>query len=339
MASTFVDLPDNVLYQRLEVVKPLEPSSWKVVNTLGKWKNLSSPDEAAAFFEDTTCSLKASLDKVFLSISQEADGQHRFVRLADAADALCHGGKAIVSSLAEAQVKDVEVAGGVVKLFARAERVREQQVPSDGLVIPKAALGGRDEYCPKQSPWASNYDVIPDLSLSLTNRLILCDEATLARHLPEERIFDHLKLIVNCHENKVQAGKYKIGSCSSSDQPAVICQAVHGWHGQQPESMNAINDQIQASIWEHLQRGTVAVHCLAGIHRAACIVACHFLYRYYILGHTDIPHNTTEIYRRLKAARPHVEPAYAHVLRNYENHLKSIAGSAAHKTESGYRRQ
>ena len=25
--------------------------------------------------------------------------------------------------------------------------------------------------------------------------------------------------------------------------------------------------------------GSVAVHCLAGIHRAACIVACHFLFR------------------------------------------------------------
>merc|ERR1712014_18216 len=135
------------------------------------------------------------------------------------------------------------------------------------------------------------------------------------------------------------SGKYKIGACShnSTDRPAIICQAVHGWHGQPPESMNATNDQIQASIWEHLQHGTVAVHCLAGIHRAACIVACHFLYRYYILGHTDIPHDTVEIYRRLKAARPHVEPAYAHVLRSYENHLKNITGRVGHKTDSGYK--
>ena len=44
--------------------------------------------------------------------------------------------------------------------------------------------------------------------------------------------------------------------------------------------MNDANDAIQEAIWAQLQRGTVAVHCLAGIHRAACIVACHYLWRY-----------------------------------------------------------
>ena len=41
-------------------------------------------------------------------------------------------------------------------------------------------------------------------------------------------------------------------------------------------------------MWATLQGGgTVAIHCLAGIHRAAMITACHFLYRHHVLGHTS----------------------------------------------------
>eukprot|EP00971_Amphidinium_carterae_P252919 5021238-Amphidinium_carterae.1 len=36
--------------------------------------------------------------------------------------------------------------------------------------------------------------------------------------------------------------------------------------------MNKRNDEIQKAMWTALQRGTVAVHCLAGIHRA--LIAC-----------------------------------------------------------------
>ena len=80
---------------------------------------------------------------------------------------------------------------------------------------------------------------------------------------------------------------------------------------------------MQAAIWDHLQRGTVAVHCLAGIHRAACIVACHYLWRHYALGQSEVPSKPDVIYRRLQAVRPAVAPAYAHVLRSYETYLKS----------------
>merc|ERR1712117_992423 len=106
---------------------------------------------------------------------------------------------------------------------------------------------------------------------------------------------------------------YKIGSCSTEDKPKVIFQAVHQWFSLGSD-MNKTNDEIQEAMWEALQTGTVAVHCLAGIHRAACIVACHFLWRHYALGHTQLPSDARQIYSILKAARPAVEPAYTHVL-------------------------
>ena len=92
--------------------------------------------------------------------------------------------------------------------------------------------------------------------------------------------------------------------------------------------MNAANDEIQAAIWAHLQRGTVAVHCLAGIHRAACIVACHFLYRHYTLGHHQLPCQADEIYRCLRSVRPAVSPAYRDVMREYEAHLRGTSRSS-----------
>merc|ERR1712117_436956 len=101
---------------------------------------------------------------------------------------------------------------------------------------------------------------------------------------------------------------YKIGSCSTEDKPKVIFQAVHQWFSLGSD-MNKTNDEIQEAMWEALQSGTVAVHCLAGIHRAACIVACHFLWRYYALGHKHIPGDSPSIYCKLQAVRRHVTPA------------------------------
>ena len=66
----------------------------------------------------------------------------------------------------------------------------------------------------------------------------------------------------------------------------------------------------------------VAIHCLAGTHRAACVVACHFLWRHYNQGNEELPTEADEIYKRLQAVRPAVAPAYAHVLKCYEAHLK-----------------
>eukprot|EP00931_Biecheleriopsis_adriatica_P082242 TRINITY_DN55668_c0_g1_i1.p1 TRINITY_DN55668_c0_g1~~TRINITY_DN55668_c0_g1_i1.p1 ORF type:complete len:350 (-),score=75.03 TRINITY_DN55668_c0_g1_i1:30-1013(-) len=319
-------LPDNVLYQQLTVVESLNPLSWKVANLLGKQKDLCIV--ADDFFHETAATLKTDLHDLYLSVAQDADGQHRFLRLEDVALVLQNKAKAeSLTLISEAEVKVLQDRGEATTIFARQAASEVLQPRADSTLSCKAALGERDELCPKKS-WLSNYDVIPDVSVGFTQRLILCDEATLTRTLPEERIFEHLKLIVNCHENRAPAAKYKIGSCSSGEKPSIICEAVHGWHSLGADDMNATNDMIQAAIWEKLQQGTVAVHCLAGIHRAACIVACHFLYRHYTLGQTDIPCRPEDIYQRLKAARPAVDPAYLHVLRSYEAHLRKKAGVA-----------
>lgn len=324
------DIPDNVLYQHLLVVNPMDPKTWRIKTILGNEKCLDDQGELKLFVEDTMSSLKVSMDQIFISLLQDADGQHRFVSLGEVKRFIEHPkmGQELML-IAEAEVKALEATMKVSTLFARAQ---DSSAPRQSVAQPivkalekgvsKECLGARDSLCPKSSPWGCNYDVIPDLSLGLTQRLILCDEATLTRSLPEERIFEHLTLIVNCHEVKFVPGKYKIGSCKKQRGPDVICEAVHGWHSD-AKNMNSKNDAIQSAIWQSLQHGTVAVHCLAGIHRAACIVACHFLYRHYVLGHSDIPCDMNEIYRRLKAARPHVDPAYGHVFKSYEAHLKA----------------
>jgi protein-tyrosine phosphatase len=40
-----------------------------------------------------------------------------------------------------------------------------------------------------------------------------------------------------------------------------------------------IFDMMNEAMWEGLQTGNVVVHCLAGVHRAACVVVTHYLWR------------------------------------------------------------
>mmetsp|Transcript_84097 Transcript_84097/g.167845 ORF Transcript_84097/g.167845 Transcript_84097/m.167845 type:complete len:138 (-) Transcript_84097:64-477(-) len=133
---------------------------------------------------------------------------------------------------------------------------------------------------------------------------------------------EHVTLVVNCHEANCDVAKYFPHGRKGGKSLEVIAHAVHTWHSFDGTPSVDKNDQIQAAIWAHLQAGnSVAVHCLAGIHRAACIVACHFLYRYHTLGHTHVPHVTDDIYRKLISVRPAVAPAYLHVLQEYEAHV------------------
>jgi protein tyrosine/serine phosphatase len=98
---------------------------------------------------------------------------------------------------------------------------------------------------------------------------------------------------------------------------------VHTWYSTDRERTNQKIDRINERMWATLQQGgTVAIHCLAGIHRAAMITACHFLYRHHVLGHTNIPCDEAEIYRKLISVRPHVSPAYQDILRGYKAHVR-----------------
>jgi len=343
-----VALPDNKVYTELTLRDPLQPLSWTVSGPPSAGSaDRSLIEDAATFFQDMVGSHGRSLDLIYVSIAQDADGRHRFIQLLAAQRALeaaiLEGKQSAASSLpvvSEGEVKALREKLDVLLLYARADSAAAEEPPDDLAVGGRGVVPGGDrtllaperplirpvdEMCPHKRPYACNYSVIVDCSLGNTQRLILCDEAVLCRDNPEEPIFDHLRLIVNCHESRASAGKYRVGSCSSSQPPAVIFQAVHEWYSMGVANQNQVNDQMQQAIWEHLQRGSVAVHCLAGIHRAACIVACHFLWRYYVLGHSEIPSSAAEIYRRLKAVRPAVSPAYTHILTGYEAHLKKRA--------------
>jgi hypothetical protein len=346
-ASLMLALPGNLAHRELHLTDASDPHTWTATTISGRQRSLSWSDEAASFLQDMKNSHKVELDMIYVSISQDDDGRHRFINFEDVAQALQQqAGSCQLPLVPEAEAKAKRDDNGAVLLYATGPPVAAPTFADAAASVGKAiaqrlgTIDGRhsalapqmvkataqaDDMCPHRSIWASNYTVIPDLSIGNTQRLILCDEATLTRQLPDERIFDYLQLIVNCHERSFMQGKYRVGSCSTGPHPRVICQAVHEWHSLGSEGMNRVNDEIQAGIWDALEKGTVAVHCLAGIHRAACIVACHFLWRHYILGHQDIPADAAEIYRRLIAVRPHVSPAYAHVLRNYEAHLKKQA--------------
>jgi len=318
-----VALQGSQLYQALALRDPLHPRTWTVTRRIASEHALADPRESVTFFEDVTASTGAPLDRVFISVRQDADGRHFFVSLAAAAEALRGGGAEPLPEVPEAEVKALRERCDLTLWYATAASQVVAAAPAapapklvDDPALSDAVL------CPRKSMWATNYSLIPDLAMGPTQRLILCDENTLCREMPEERIFEHLTLIVNCHETQAARSKYRIGACGTSRPPEVIYQAVHQWFSLGVAGMNRANDAIQEGIWKHIQHGTVAVHCLAGIHRAACIVACHFLWRYYVLGHQDVPRDPNEIYRRLKAVRPAVQPAYQHVLQNYAQHLQ-----------------
>ena len=73
-----------------------------------------------------------------------------------------------------------------------------------------------------------------------------------------------------------------------------------------------------------MQHGSVVSHCLAGLHRAPTIVVCQYLYRHYALGMRSVCNDVQEIYRRIKAVRPSVEPlSYIELIRKYERFLRA----------------
>ena len=296
---------DDPRYSSLTLPKPLDASTWTAQRD--GWD-----DEPLA--KAVLLRLRSQAETTYISVAQDDDGQHRFVRFSDALAAKA----APLALLSEAVVKRIP---GNSQLFARPELFAPQ--PAAPAAAPVAA-GGWDAFAPDSSlaphGFGSNYSLVPWLSVGPHARVILCDESTLTRSLPEERILDHVTLVVNCHEAAPSVEKYKCGR--ERGPPEVIAHAVHQWWRDPSASVVEKNSEIQKAMWRHLQAGgSVAVHCLAGIHRAACIVACHFLYRHHALGQREVPHEPRDVYKKLQSVRPMVSPAYEHVLQDYQAHL------------------
>jgi len=269
-----------------------------------RWRVIYS-DGSAKDWENGQEDLRRIMNEkeVYISVDQESDGQHLFVKLSEAWG---NSNKAL-TLFNEAQVKKLDCN----LLYARPVVVQSAS--------PSIPLGSWDY--PDLAPhgYMTNYSIVPWLSLGRTQALILSDEQTLCSSLSSEPIFDHVTLIVNCHEDHCSVSKYR--ACGKKKTPELISHAVHRWFSHGPNVV-AKNDNIQKAIWHHLNsvQGSVAVHCLAGIHRAACIVACQFLFRHYIMGHTQIESDPALIYKHLKSVRPAVSPAYLDILRQYQNH-------------------
>lgn len=249
-------------------------------------------------------------DTVYISILQRRDGRHGFVALTEAM-----GGANPLTVLDEGEVK--------ARRRPRLIYARPPPATAPRKIAAATATWDHPDLAPRSGSW-TNYSVLPWLCLGRTHAIMLSDEETLCRAQPEEPIFRHLTLIVNCHQDE-PARQYKAGAPWNGTPPLIVAHAVHRWFGYSQAGQDTVNrkiDTINEAMWEAVQKGTVAVHCLAGIHRAACIMACHFLYRRHVLGHASVPGDTSDIYEKMMSVRPHVSPAYAHILRGYESYLK-----------------
>jgi hypothetical protein len=295
LVAEFEDHP-ILLGVRLRKSETLDGSKWLgIVSVGGTRKPVPLGDVASS----------AGDDSIFVSVSQLKDGRHEFVRLSEAV-----AGAAPLALYPEADVK----ARFCPRLFyARAP-----------LPVPSAAAASTWHY-PDVAPHGirTNYSVVPWLSLGKSRAMMLSDEETLCRDVPAEKIFESLTLIINCHEDR-PGRQYRAGSPwpPRNSPPAVVAHAVHRWYSSDNGAVHGKIDAINEAMWAGIQEGTVAVHCLAGIHRAACIMACHFLYRYYVLGHADVPHDKADIYKKMMSVRPHVRPAYEDILNSYEKYLQ-----------------
>lgn len=301
-------------YESIIMHNTTDPKTWVVKDKFRLTLELSNSSHAVMFFSCLFAGHTA--DELWVSVQQDHKGRHKFVSLTSAWE-ICTG-SAQVPELMLVEEEFVKTVPGSVLLYARPQS--EKQGSKKSVKRNMEFRSSPAKFDIREYRW-SNYSVIPQLSIG-NNKMILCDENTLCSQLPDDRVFDNLVLIVNCHENKCCLTKYKVGTCSTNSPPAVICHAVHTW-SRSFDSINRKCDEIQTAIWQALQNGSVAVHCLAGIHRAACIVACQYLYRHYKVGQKRISANHDEIYRQMIAVRPAVSPAYTHVLMSYEAFVKS----------------
>ena len=293
-------LPGHRTLTALLLEHVLQPATWTSLPKAGG----SSRQRGAAAVEAVANGLapEDAGKSVFIQHRMDNLGRHEYIDVLALARALRQGVADTVSVpiVLEDVVKPLTAAGTAIIYPAQ---------PVQGMLLPtnRPAQSADDALlCPPMS-LSANYSVCDDLTIGRTCRVLLVDESTLSRggpHMPP--IFNHLTLIVNCHQDAsaAQPGKYRVGTA----QPGVLYQPVHKLYGAHPDVIVGALRAIVEQMWEALQTGSVAVHCLAGLHRAPAVVACFYLYRVHVLGHRHLPSSVEEIYSRIREVRPSVAP-------------------------------
>ena len=244
---------EHPLFHSIALPRPLVPSTWTVqlndANGLQSGQSQVNDVPLAAAAE----ALAAALGDAYISIAQDAAGRHRFIRLSDAVS-----GRASASCIVEeAEVKELQAAklaapeGRFKLLYARPVGARNADLPAAGAAGPSTLASLVSDDLAPHSHY-TNYSVVPWLCLGTRQRVILCDESTLTRPQPDDRIFESVTLVVNCHEAGCNATKYRIGA--GAGQLQVITHAVHEWYGEGSATVEK-NDAIQRAIWQHLEAG------------------------------------------------------------------------------------
>jgi hypothetical protein len=166
-----------------------------------------------------------------------------------------------------------------------------------------------------------DYTIIDELGIG-TNKFLLCSENVLTApprnaELRPDFLFDNITLIVNCHKKEKPGRKYTVNS------KKVVYYPIHSLLGaDDTEEILQTFNTFNENIWEALKEGNVFCHCLAGVHRAACVAVSHYLWRYHKLGHTHLPCDISSIYQSLASRRPGVAPlSYVSLVRTWERHL------------------
>eukprot|EP01126_Amoeba_proteus_P057165 TRINITY_DN7256_c0_g1_i6.p1 TRINITY_DN7256_c0_g1~~TRINITY_DN7256_c0_g1_i6.p1 ORF type:complete len:298 (+),score=48.42 TRINITY_DN7256_c0_g1_i6:28-894(+) len=161
----------------------------------------------------------------------------------------------------------------------------------------------------------SHFTIVSELSVG-THKLLLSNALVLLSNI--HRSFSELQnvsLIVNC-QSVSNRHTYSVKT------EKILAHPIHDI-GQNIESDIEVFMKINVQIWESLQKGNVVVHCLAGFHRAACVVVSHFLWRYHVLGHHFLSNDLNQIYSDLSERRRGVSPLdYIDFLKIFRSHLE-----------------
>ncbi|KAG8461660.1 hypothetical protein KFE25_001278 [Diacronema lutheri] len=310
-----VRLPGSRTLTAMLLERPLDPTTW---TSLTRQAGGGTRQRGRAAVEALMLGLppEDAHKEVYVQHRMDELGRHEYLDLSALARQLREGRAPALAVVGEDAVKP-KMADGMALVFTAQ--------PVQGMVMPTALppRSAEDAWlCPPMSLHA-NYSICEQLTLGRTQRVMLADEATLSRGGPSmPPIFNHISLVVNCHQDASAArpGKYRLGTAA----PSVLFEPVHKLYGAQPPAVVHALRAIVEQMWAALQRGSVVVHCLAGLHRAPAVVACFYLYRHHVLGHESLPAEISEIYDVIRTIRPSVAPlGYIELIRVFERAVRA----------------